>query len=119
MNRLRCWSIRRASASVTIAKAAVNGWPRAEGGAITAENVWTSVIEFNLWLRRPVALAMGGFDEAIGISFTLLLAPAAKCPATEGEQQQIFYIESRHRSKHRQLWAKRKMLKLHGALIIS
>jgi glycosyltransferase involved in cell wall biosynthesis len=39
---------------------------RAEGGAITEENVWTSVIEFNLWLRRPVALALGGFDEGMG-----------------------------------------------------
>ncbi len=39
---------------------------RAEAGPITVENVWTSVIEFNLFLRRPVALALGGFDEAMG-----------------------------------------------------
>ncbi len=39
---------------------------RAEGGAIDSANVWTSVIEFNLWLRREVALALGGFDEAMG-----------------------------------------------------
>lgn len=39
---------------------------RQEGGAITLANVWTSVIEFNLFLRREVALALGGFDEAMG-----------------------------------------------------
>jgi glycosyltransferase involved in cell wall biosynthesis len=39
---------------------------REDAGAITRENVWTSVIEFNLWLRRDVALALGGFDERLG-----------------------------------------------------
>ncbi len=39
---------------------------RTEAGAIDAANVWTSVIEFNLFLRREVALAMGGFDERLG-----------------------------------------------------
>jgi glycosyltransferase involved in cell wall biosynthesis len=39
---------------------------RESGGPIDAATVWTSVIEFNLWLRRPVALALGGFDEAMG-----------------------------------------------------
>jgi glycosyltransferase involved in cell wall biosynthesis len=39
---------------------------RAEGGAITLSNVWTSVIEFNLFLRRETALALGGFDERLG-----------------------------------------------------
>jgi len=39
---------------------------RAEAGPITPGNVWTSVIEFNLFLRRPVALALGGFDERLG-----------------------------------------------------
>jgi glycosyltransferase involved in cell wall biosynthesis len=39
---------------------------RDQAGAITRENVWTSVIEFNLWLRRDVALALGGFDERLG-----------------------------------------------------
>ena len=29
-------------------------------------NVWTSVIEFNLFLRRAAALALGGFDERLG-----------------------------------------------------
>ena len=39
---------------------------RAEAGPITLANVWTSVIEFNLFLRREVALALGGFDERLG-----------------------------------------------------
>jgi glycosyltransferase involved in cell wall biosynthesis len=39
---------------------------RSEVGPITLGNVWTSVIEFNLWLRREAALALGGFDEAMG-----------------------------------------------------
>jgi glycosyltransferase involved in cell wall biosynthesis len=39
---------------------------RADAGAITLKNVWTSVIEFNLFLRRETALALGGFDEALG-----------------------------------------------------
>lgn len=39
---------------------------RQESGPITLANVWTSVIEFNLFLRREVALALGGFDETLG-----------------------------------------------------
>jgi glycosyltransferase involved in cell wall biosynthesis len=39
---------------------------RRDAGPITAENAWTSVIEFNLWLRRPLALRLGGYDEAMG-----------------------------------------------------
>lgn len=39
---------------------------RGEAGAITAANAWTSVIEFNLFLRRAAALAAGGFDERLG-----------------------------------------------------
>jgi glycosyltransferase involved in cell wall biosynthesis len=39
---------------------------REEGGPITLANVWTSVIEFNLFLRRVAALGLGGFDEALG-----------------------------------------------------
>lgn len=39
---------------------------RESGGPIDAASAWTSVIEFNLWLRRPVALALGGFDEGMG-----------------------------------------------------
>ena len=47
-----------------------------DGGPITLANVWTSVIEFNLWLRRDVALALGGFDEAMG--------PGARFGSAEG-----------------------------------
>jgi glycosyltransferase involved in cell wall biosynthesis len=39
---------------------------RRDGGPITAANVWTSVIEFNLFLRRGTALSLGGFDERLG-----------------------------------------------------
>lgn len=39
---------------------------RQDAGPITLANVWTSVIEFNLFIRRDVALALGGFDEAMG-----------------------------------------------------
>nr|WP_314073644.1 glycosyltransferase family A protein [uncultured Roseococcus sp.] len=45
-------------------------------GPITLANVWTSVIEFNLWLRRDVALGLGGFDEAMG--------PGARFGSAEG-----------------------------------
>lgn len=38
----------------------------AVAGPITLATVWTSVIEFNLWLRRDPALALGGFDENLG-----------------------------------------------------
>lgn len=39
---------------------------RPEAGEIDPGNAWTSVIEFNLWLRRRLALDLGGFDEAMG-----------------------------------------------------
>ncbi len=39
---------------------------RTESGAIDLANVWTSVIEFNIFLRRETALALGGFDEGMG-----------------------------------------------------
>ncbi|WP_198371449.1 glycosyltransferase family 2 protein [Roseomonas rosulenta] len=39
---------------------------RAESGAIDLSNVWTSVIEFNLFLPRATALSLGGFDEGMG-----------------------------------------------------
>ena len=39
---------------------------RRKGGPITPANVWTSVIEFNLFMRRDTALALGGFDERLG-----------------------------------------------------
>lgn len=39
---------------------------RTESGPIDLINVWTSVIEFNIFLRRETALALGGFDEGMG-----------------------------------------------------
>jgi glycosyltransferase involved in cell wall biosynthesis len=39
---------------------------REGSGPITLANVWTSVIEFNLFLRRAIALRLGGFDETLG-----------------------------------------------------
>lgn len=39
---------------------------RMEGGLIDLRNVWTSVIEFNLFLPRATALTLGGFDEGMG-----------------------------------------------------
>jgi glycosyltransferase involved in cell wall biosynthesis len=39
---------------------------RADSGAIDLATVWTSVIEFNIFLRREAALALGGFDEGMG-----------------------------------------------------
>ncbi|MBW6396609.1 glycosyltransferase family 2 protein [Roseomonas sp. HJA6] len=39
---------------------------RLDSGPIDLSNVWTSVIEFNLFLRRQTALALGGFDESMG-----------------------------------------------------
>lgn len=39
---------------------------RRDGGPIDLGNVWTSVIEFNLFLRRAAAMGLGGFDERMG-----------------------------------------------------
>jgi glycosyltransferase involved in cell wall biosynthesis len=39
---------------------------REASGPIDLSTVWTSVIEFNIFLRRDVALALGGFDEGMG-----------------------------------------------------
>jgi GT2 family glycosyltransferase len=36
-------------------------------GPITVKTVWTAVIAFNLFVRRDVLVAIGGFDEALGI----------------------------------------------------
>ncbi len=40
---------------------------RKRGGTIDIRNVWTSVIEFNLFVRRSVADAIGGFDCKLGV----------------------------------------------------
>ena len=36
-------------------------------GPITRETVWTSAIEFNLFIRRALFAAIGGFDQAMGL----------------------------------------------------
>ncbi len=36
-------------------------------GPVTAANVWTRLIEFNFFARRAAILAVGGFDEELGI----------------------------------------------------
>ncbi|MGG5821502.1 glycosyltransferase family 2 protein [Falsiroseomonas sp. HW251] len=38
-----------------------------EGGPVEPGKVWTSMIEFNTWVRRSVMLALGGFDEEMGL----------------------------------------------------
>jgi glycosyltransferase involved in cell wall biosynthesis len=40
---------------------------RQSSGPIGPANVWTSVIEFNMFLRREAATAVGGFDEQLGV----------------------------------------------------
>lgn len=39
----------------------------AEGGPITLATVWTAVIAFNLFIRRDLVAAVGGFDPALGV----------------------------------------------------
>lgn len=65
---------------------------RAEGGAIDAATVWTSVIEFNLWLRRPVALALGGFDEDMG--------PGTPLGSAEGNDLVMRAIHAGHAARY-------------------
>ncbi|CAA9249168.1 MAG: hypothetical protein AVDCRST_MAG27-1942 [uncultured Craurococcus sp.] len=65
---------------------------RAEAGAITAANVWTSVIEFNLFLRREVALAMGGFDERLG--------PGTPYGSAEGNDLVLRAIRAGHAARY-------------------
>ncbi|MBL6456839.1 glycosyltransferase family 2 protein [Belnapia sp. T6] len=65
---------------------------RAEPGPITAANVWTSVIEFNLFLRREVALAMGGFDERLG--------PGTPYGSAEGNDLVLRAVRSGHAARY-------------------
>jgi glycosyltransferase involved in cell wall biosynthesis len=65
---------------------------RAEAGAITPANAWTSVIEFNLWLRRPVALVLGGFDEAMG--------PGTPLGSAEGNDLVLRAIGAGHAARY-------------------
>ncbi|MBL6077234.1 glycosyltransferase family 2 protein [Belnapia sp. T18] len=65
---------------------------RTEAGAIDAANVWTSVIEFNLFLRREVALAMGGFDERLG--------PGTPYGSAEGNDLVLRAIRAGHAARY-------------------
>jgi glycosyltransferase involved in cell wall biosynthesis len=62
----------------------------AEAGAITDENVWTSVIEFNLFLRRDLALELGGFDERLG--------PGTPLGSAEGNDLVLRAIHAGHKA---------------------
>jgi glycosyltransferase involved in cell wall biosynthesis len=61
-------------------------------GPITLRNVWTSVIEFNLWLRRDAALALGGFDEGMG--------PGARFGSAEGNDLVCRALHSGHAARY-------------------
>lgn len=63
---------------------------RAEAGEIDANTVWTSVIEFNLWLCRSLALALGGFDEAMG--------PGTRLGSAEGNDLVLRAVAAGHRT---------------------
>jgi GT2 family glycosyltransferase len=61
---------------------------RQESGPITPANVWTSVIEFNLFIRREVALALGGFDVRLG--------PGTRFGSAEGNDLVLRAIRAGH-----------------------
>ncbi len=65
---------------------------RESSGSITRENVWTSVIEFNLWLRREVALELGGFDEAMG--------PGTPLGSAEGNDLVLRAVAAGHAARY-------------------
>jgi glycosyltransferase involved in cell wall biosynthesis len=65
---------------------------RREGGRITPANVWTSVIEFNLFLRREVALSLGGFDERLG--------PGTDLGSAEGNDLVLRALRTGHRAEY-------------------
>jgi hypothetical protein len=65
---------------------------REDAGPIDVANVWTSVIEFNLFLRREVALAMGGFDERLG--------PGTPLGSTEGNDLVLRAIQACHVARY-------------------
>lgn len=63
---------------------------RENAGGIDSQNVWTSVIEFNLWLCRSLALALGGFDEAMG--------PGTPLGSAEGNDLVLRAVASGHKA---------------------
>ncbi|GIK88596.1 MAG: glycosyl transferase [Betaproteobacteria bacterium] len=65
---------------------------RTEDGPITLANLWTSVIEFNLFLKRDVARALGGFDERMG--------PGTAWGSAEGNDLVARAIRAGHRARY-------------------
>lgn len=65
---------------------------RAGAGPIDGANAWTSVIEFNLWLRRDIALALGGFDEAMG--------PGTPIGSAEGNDLVLRAVAAGHAARY-------------------
>jgi glycosyltransferase involved in cell wall biosynthesis len=65
---------------------------RQEAGPIDVANVWTSVIEFNLFLRREVALALGGFDDRLG--------PGTPWGSAEGNDLVLRAVRGGHRAAY-------------------
>jgi glycosyltransferase involved in cell wall biosynthesis len=65
---------------------------REEAGEIDANSVWTSVIEFNLWLCRSLALALGGFDEAMG--------PGTRLGSAEGNDLVLRAVAAGHKARY-------------------
>jgi glycosyltransferase involved in cell wall biosynthesis len=65
---------------------------RQEAGPIDAATVWTSVIEFNLWLCRKLALALGGFDEAMG--------PGTPLGSAEGNDLVLRAVAAGHAARY-------------------
>lgn len=65
---------------------------REDAGAITLKNVWTSVIEFNLFLRRDTAVQLGGFDEQLG--------PGTRFGSAEGNDLVARAIRLGHRAAY-------------------
>jgi len=63
---------------------------REDAGEITIGNVWTSVIEFNLFVRRETALSLGGFDERLG--------PGTRFGSAEGNDLVVRALREGHRA---------------------
>lgn len=65
---------------------------RADSGTIDVQNVWTSVIEFNLFLRRDIAVSLGGFDTRLG--------PGTRFGSAEGNDLVLRAIGAGHVARY-------------------